>query len=279
VGGILYKYGAYGFEKGYAIFCECERQLARLQIYHLVNSLRAGDRPRECQPTPPAGRTLVEFATAAWTPFHGRFFRDKSVPGHHREPAWLAFAERLEQILTQQADAPLETIVEVVFDELVTAPLARYLEHERPDWEAPCPFGAFRYDAHDSYVALHFHNAYMPESPFAQPRRLVASLCDIIDDIDQRGLTIERIGVDSWIDYLPPFQALFPAEFAASLTPTDPDNKAGNGWWGQFIQRTGELNEPRAQRLRQTRRFDYVRTHGECSFAAFRGHVRRMRHG
>ena len=217
----------------------------------------------------------MEFATAAWTPFYGRFFRDASVPGHHREPAWLAFTARLEQILKCGEAAPLATATQQVYDELVAAPMVKHLAHERTEWEEDRPFGIWRYDAHEDYVALHIHNVYMPESPFAHMPQLFAWLQMIIDQIDSRGLSIARIGVDSWINWLPAFQALFPAEFAASLTPTTPDNKAGNGWWGQFINRTGHLNETRAQRLRQTRQFDYVRTHGECSFAVFREHVKR----
>ncbi len=64
-------------------------------------------------------------------------------------------------------------------------------------------------------------------------------------------------------------------EFAASLTPTDPDNKCGNGWWGQFIGRTGHLKESMAEKLRKERKFTFVRSHGECSFAAFREHVQK----
>lgn len=270
-----YKYGAYGFEKGLAIFCEAEEQLARLQIYHLVNSLRSGDRPAECTPDVPAGRTLVEFAAAAWAPFYQRFFRDPLVPGHHREPAWLAFAARLEQILTEQAKASIGVVSEIIFDELVSAPFGAYLEKEKRDWVGPYGFGVFRYDVHEEYVALHIHNCLMPESPFADVAMLFSFLQQIVDDIARRGLKIQRIGVDSWLNNLPPFQSLFPQEFTATMAPSDPDNKAGNGWWGQYFLRTGHFHQQRAARLRESRRFDYVRTHAECSFERFCEHVRR----
>ena len=84
-------YGQYAPDEGYAIHSDCYRQLAKLQIYHLIHCLRVGERPLECDPEPPAGRTLIEFSTAASTPFHSRYFRDPSVPGHHREPGWLDF--------------------------------------------------------------------------------------------------------------------------------------------------------------------------------------------
>jgi hypothetical protein len=271
----LHKYGRYGCEQGWAIYSQCERDLAKLQIHHLASSLRCGDRPAEWIAQPPPARSLVEFATAAWTPFHGRFFRDRAMPGHHREPAWLAFTDRLAQILAECATAPLAVLTEQVYAELVAGPMERYLAVERLDWEEDRPFGIWRYDAHEDYVALHIHNVYMPESPFAHTPQLFAWLGRIINEIDARGLKIARIGVDSWINWLPAFQALFPPAFTASLTPTTPDNKAGNGWWGQFISRTGHLHAARAERLKQTRQFDYVRTHAECSYPAFCEHVKR----
>ncbi|HWE06315.1 MAG TPA: hypothetical protein VG274_06375, partial [Rhizomicrobium sp.] len=144
---------------------------------------------------------------------------------------------------------------------------------DRLTWDAPLRFGAFAYDASEDYVALHFHNAYRPDSPFDHGEDLRRSLRTIVDDIRARELKIARIGVDSWINSVAPFQSLFPQAFAASLEPTDPDNKGGHGWWGQYISRTGTLNEKRAQRLRETRQFDVVRTHGECAYELFRMHV------
>lgn len=269
----LRKWGRYGCEQGWAIYSQCERDLAKLEIYHLVNCLRCGDRPAECRQQPPGGRTLVEFATAAWTPFYNRFFRDRSIPGRHREPGWLAFTDRLSQMLAAHGGGPLEPLVEAVYGELVAQPLEHYLACERREWEEDRPFGIWRYDAHEDYVALHIHNVYMPDSPFAHGPEVFAGLRKIIHDIERRGLKPMRIGVDSWINALPAFQAFFPAAFAASLVPSDPDNKAGNGWWGQFISRTGQLNPRRAEHLRRTRQFEYVRTHGECPFEAFRKHV------
>ncbi len=269
----LRKWGRYTCQEGWAIYSQCERDLARLQVYHVADSLRCGDRPEECREYPPAGRSLVEFAVAAWTPFYGRCFQDATVPERRREPGWRAFTDRWSQILAESADAPVEVLTERVYDELLVEPMAQYLARERLDWEEDRPFGVWRYDAHDDYVALHIHNVYMPESPFEHGPEVFAALQRIIDQIDSRGLRIARIGVDSWINSLPAFQAFFPPAFATSLVPTTPDSKMGNGWWGQFTSRTGRLNEARAQRLRQTRRFDYVRTHAECSFEAFRRHV------
>lgn len=271
---MLHKYGQYGCEEGWAIYCQCERDLAKLMIYHLIDRLRCGDRPAACCEQVPEGRRLVEYSAAAWTPFHVRLFQDPKVDGHHREPGWLAFTDRLEQMVAQGAATPLKTLTEDVYAELMPDPMERYLSVQRKDWEADRPFGLWQYGVHGDYVALHVLNVYMPDSPFAHGAEIFAALDQIIHEIDQRGLKIVRIGVDSWINSLPPFQRFFPEQFARSLAPTTPDAKGGNGWWGQFISRTGQLHQRRAELLRCTRQFEFVRTHGECTFEALRQHVR-----
>ena len=271
----MHKYGNYSPQEGWDIQCACSRQLARLQVYHLLHCLRAGDRPAGCVPAPPPGRTLVEFAAAAWLPFHNTHFRDRAVPGHHREPAWLAFAAALERRLAAGQALGLAELTEAVYGDLIAPVVEEGLRKDRPTWAEPCPFGAFSYTLNGEYAALHFHNVYMPGSPFREPAQLVRSLRDIAADLRRREPGIGRIGVDSWVNNLRPFQALFPPAYGGSLTPTDPDSKGGLGWWGQFILRTGHFNEERAQRLRQTRQFDFLRLHGECAFEDFCRHIER----
>ena len=234
-------------------------------------------RSLECQPNPPPGRTLVEFAAAAWTPFHSRYFRDNSVPGHHREPGWLAFAVSLETILKDYSSEPLGALTDRIYSTLVESLLEADLKTQRETWEKPCPFGAFRYDAHGDHIDLHFHNAFMPDSPFRHHAELVEGLRGIIDDAAGRSLSIRTISCDSWINYLAPFQTLFPPSFIASIQPTTPDNKGGNGWWGQFIDKTGRFNEKRAQTLRDTRQFEILRAHAECLYSDFVSHVRSLK--
>jgi hypothetical protein len=268
-----YHYGQYSEDEGWRINCQCHRDLAKLQIYNLLNCLRAGDRPAECVPNPPAGRTLVEFSAAAWTPFHPRFFKDSSFPGHHREPEWLKFTKSLETLISKGRSEPLDALTEKVYHKLVEKPLAKFLEAEKAWWADERPFGSFVYDYHDDYVAMHIYNVYMPDSLFNYTNDSFQMLKLIMDDIQKKQYSVQRIGVDSWINWLEPFKALFPASYAKSFVETTPDNKGGNGWWGQYIRRTGELNEKRAQVLRETRKFDYTRVHAECLYKDFCEHV------
>ena len=113
-------------------------------------------------------------------------------------------------VMAQAATAPLETLTEDVYAELVAEPIERYLSVQRKDWEADRPFGLWQYGVHGDYVALHILNVYMPDSPFAHGAEIFAALDRIIQEIDHRGLKIVRIGVDSWINSLPPYPAVFP---------------------------------------------------------------------
>lgn len=272
---VLLRYGSYTRDQGWAIWSDTLRKLAQLQVYHFVNCLRAGVRPAECIPHPPPGRTLVEFAAAAWLPFYGRSFRDPTVPGHHREPNWLAFTAAIEERIRRGQSLGVPELASSLYRDVVEAVAEADLAHEAKKWDDPCPFGPFRYDdPHEGYSAMHFHNAYMPESPFQDPGRLHRMLLAMVEDIERRGLDVRRVGVDSWVNHIRPFQACFPPSFAASITPTSIDNKGGKGWWGQFILRTAGFNEERAESLRRTRKFDFWRAHAECSFDEFRRHVR-----
>jgi len=257
--------------------CQLQRDLAELQVYHLFDRLRAGEVPAECNPAPPPGRTVFEFATAAWTTFYSYYFRDADA-GDHREPAWLAFTERLRNVFDggSNLDAAVERGCR-----LLEPHVAERDARMRDTFGAVSPFGCFRYDYSDEsrYVAMHFANAYEPQSPFDHMDRLVASLADIIEDIAANGYTVDRIGCDSWLDNVPAFQSCFPPSFAASMVPTNPDTKNGYGWWGQFIDRTGSLHEGRARQLKRTRRFRYPRMHAECPYTDFVEHVNRANAG
>ena len=255
--------------------CTLQRDLVRLQLYHLFDRLRAGEVPAECDPTPPPGRTLFEFATAAWTSFYSYYFRNRESSGDHTEPVWLAFAERLKGVFDAGADLDLDALTEQAFP-LLELEIAKRPAARRQHFGRPRPLGCFSYEYRPEtrYVALHFGNAYAPESPFTNMGRLFASAAAIIDEVAERGYEVDRVGCDSWVNNLAPVQACFPPSFAASMTPTDPDAKSGYGWWGQFIDRTGALHVGRAALLKRTRQFKYRRMHAECGCPEFVEHVR-----
>ncbi|MCD6364797.1 MAG: hypothetical protein J7M14_02875 [Planctomycetes bacterium] len=267
---VWYKYGRYDPQEGWRIYEQCRRQVVRLQIYHLFDCFEAGLRPLECKKGPPPGRTVMEFMAAAWTGLY-RYFRTAEAHGH-TEPEWLEFTCVLEGV-ERKYHGRLDEIVDVVYG-IVLDRLNESLARQYEQWEAPRYYGVFGWQVRDDYIAMHFHNVHRPDSPFERPAVLLQCLGIIIDEIAEKGYDIKRIGMDSWVNNLKGFQAVFPPSYAASLTPTNPDVKGGDGWWGQFVTRTGEFNHRRARILRETRRFEFARLHGECPYEEFRLYVR-----
>jgi len=267
-------FGGYDEEKGWAIFQSCFEDICRLQLYHLFYCLRCGDVPAECKTGAPAGRRVFEFATAAWTPFYNRFFREPGKGYKHNEPEWFDFTGKLEILFKEGDNVSLDTLVQQAFPYL-SEKLKGFLINEKAKGNPVSTHGAFSYNINpdSDYVALHFHNVHMPVSPFSNMTWMFQSLKSIIDDIGIQGLRVNRIGMDSWLNSIEALQACFPPEYTHSITATDIDNKAGNGWWGQFIGRTGNFNSKYAQELKDTGKFRYPRSHAECLYTDLVKHV------
>lgn len=244
--------------------------LARLQLWHAFDRVTAGDRdwpfaffhwtalwrflpaeredPEEAKTRPPEERNACRTAVEEL----GRMLRD-AAPGRDHE----AFCDNALAWLTPRFDR---------FDRG---------RDENPPPE-PAWFGCFRAQAEDEGAAsLHIYNACAPESPFDDMPALFDDLRTCLAYLLTQHPDTKRIGCGSWINNLAPFQALFPAEYIDSLTPTDPDGKSGLGWWGQFLTRTGTLNEKRAAELRATGRFHYARLHGSCAVEPLQAHLAR----
>lgn len=134
--------------------------------------------------------------------------------------------------------------------------------------------GCFRYDLKPDRgaVYLHFHNLVAPSSPFAVPGARREDLRKIVAEIEAAGAAPQSVHFETWMNALNPVKELFPAEFAASLQAGEEFPK-GNGWWGQFITRDGQVNAKRAELLKKEGRFEFARLNGHCSWTAFRAHV------
>jgi len=116
-------------------------------------------------------------------------------------------------------------------------------------------------------AALHFYNCVCPESPFADGEALQDDLRQCLLALRRAAPAVERLQCGSWVNNLPPIQALFPPSYRHSLVQTDPDGKSGLGWWGQFVSSAGGLHQRRAAELRLTGNFHYARLLGRCSLA------------
>lgn len=136
-------------------------------------------------------------------------------------------------------------------------------------------YGCFRYtiEPRPGLAAFHFYNCACPRSPFEDAAALRDDLRQCLLALRREAPQVSRIQCGSWVNNLPPIQALLPTSYVESLVETDPNGKAGLGWWGQFVARDGYLNEARAAELRGTGRFHYARLLGHCSLREALAHL------
>lgn len=242
----------------------------RQQLLHDLTALKLD---YVCKATVAEHRVFTDMLYCQTTFFHALPWHltvpQPEVPDQQKT-LWRQLLSRVEPLFLQytaegNAKAFAREAATFVFPLVVEAELRHRLTSTE-QW-----FGCFRYDFQEKTkgVNLHFRNAYVPESPFADMSRLFASLKELIADIEARGLVPQTVGCGSWINNLAPFKALFPPSYTASLQPTSPEDKMGDGWWGQFISRKETLHKPRADLLRNELRFEFPRLRGDCSFAEF----------
>lgn len=225
-----------------------------------------------------AGRLDFEAALLSQTTFYGQLPWFLAPPAKdtppEKQPLWRGLVERLLPIQAAHAadrrpGAFCREAAEIVFPLALTADV-RHRMTNREEW-----FGCFRYDyvPETRLLRLHFKNAYVPDSPFADPARLFRTLAEMVRALESRGAAPETVTCGSWIHHLRPFQALFPASYLASLAPTSPDSKTGDGWWGQFTSRHGSLHLRRARILKREGRFEFDRLSGRCPYRDYREHI------
>lgn len=138
-------------------------------------------------------------------------------------------------------------------------------------------FGSFRYDRHPEReaVSLHIRNNSMPRSCFEDRGQCFLWLRDLCAHARTNPFTIRTITCGSWLNDVPVFLGFFPPAYTASIVPSPTDKISGWGWWGQFIDRTGQMHKRRAEQLLSTGVFPHPRKDGQCDFAEFEEHVRR----
>jgi hypothetical protein len=138
------------------------------------------------------------------------------------------------------------------------------LRQEEP---ADSPFGCFSYNltaGSDEFINIHFSNIYAPDSPFIYHEELKKTLLALVLDAKEKHPARKYIQIYSWIACLPKFAELFPTELKANAIAVGPD--AGDGCWGQFVDRRGGFNYRRGDILRKTGQFAFVYSRSWCSF-------------
>ena len=112
------------------------------------------------------------------------------------------------------------------------------------------------------HVELHFWNARMPQSPFAEPLRLAADLRQLLADVEKRHPAVGSVWCNTWLNSHEVFGRLFPECWHANAQVMTLENSGGlllarrrlntDNWWGQFRSRTGGFNRVLGERFRQS---------------------------
>jgi hypothetical protein len=141
-------------------------------------------------------------------------------------------------------------------------------------------FGFFAFETPEGgdCAAIHLANPFVPESPFSDPRARLRELGAMAAAIGRLAPGARRLGCASWLNAFPPFLALMPPEWAASLEPR-PARGVGFDLWGQFVARDGGFHARNGRRFRQTGAFPYPVLAGCCTLEAVARHVETRANG
>lgn len=145
-------------------------------------------------------------------------------------------------------------------------------------------FAGFTYEYHPEYfgppepnlLTLHFRNAFMPDSPFKHGQELHAGLREIIRRTRAERPDVTRVQCATWLNNVERFTHYFPPDWEQNGTKCPLEGHSG--WWGQFVDRTGNLHTARATEFRRTWQFRYPNRHCQCSMEAFESHLTNQVH-
>lgn len=137
-------------------------------------------------------------------------------------------------------------------------------ESRPPRKGAARPYGAWSVTFRAvNVMSVHIANVYRPDSVFDHVDDFAEDLLHLILDTSRTNPCVDTVFCGSWMNNLPPFQALFPPEWVYHLHRPVRHNDT-NGIWGQYMTRTGGFHVENAQFLRAQGRHRYPLIHSQC---------------
>jgi len=197
---------------------------------------------------------------------------------HWDDPHWLELEARARQVyLAHREDDSAATFEEEAFAVF------------RPQIDARAPrdftdrsaledytYGSIRFDlrgeAHPGFIDIHIANTVAPRSIFTDPAYLPDCLREVMRRAEASG-GVEAMETFTWLNSVPGWLALFPAEWQEHLSPPDLEIIWHYGYWGQFITSRGAFHIRRAQQFRDTGVLPYPPRASWCSFASLQAHL------
>jgi len=143
----------------------------------------------------------------------------------------------------------------------------------------PYTYGSVRFDApaakRPERVFIHIANTVAPQSIFDDPAYLPHCLLEVMRRAETtHGAT--ELETFTWLNSHPKWLRLFPAEWMEHAAAPSEDIRWHYGYWGQFINARGTLNDRLVAQFRATGRWPYLPRHAWCSFASLRRHLQKL---
>jgi len=185
-------------------------------------------------------------------------------------------ADRIEAYAGSKDSTKLEDECWKIVAPLVTSRIDQRCE-QKLEWKKR-PFGCWTFALQGrKTIDLHFANVSRPRSPFKGKtrERTANDLLALLTHAHAEHPKATRVRCGSWLSCFPPFNELFPEEWAKSYKPVF---KAYNsaGWWGQYEDRRGALHTQNAQSLRQTGQHPYIHGVSVCTLEDAIDHLKQI---
>jgi hypothetical protein len=237
------------------------REFTKLSLWYVHKRLREGDSDFEELVN---GRVNIYRNTSL---YDGERHPSREDVG----PEWAGILERLRSIFDRHIDDPSTAQLEAVGLDLLWPHLKKRRDPMPPP-EAR-PYECWSYDYRADQLNIHILNIYQSRSPLSDMHLpFAASLIRLLRDSQVRRPDIEVVRCTSWLNSVPPFQALFPERWKQSTEPRT-EVRYTMGYWGQFTDRRGDFHTRNGVRLRETGEFRFPSRGCECPIEMVLAHL------
>ena len=190
-------------------------------------------------------------------------------------PEWMAIKARIVGLIDTHDDADTSAALEETCMEILL-PLVTPHFREHPTFPTK-PFHCFWYDMHqgDTLVAVHFINADVPESPFADISALASDLRRCIADAVEKYPNTHAVECGTWMNDSPQFLQLWPDLYHTNRENVQGTGGFGPGVWGQYMAADGGFSEREAL-LRTTGKHPHPLSINQCGVDQALSHLEKF---
>jgi hypothetical protein len=194
-----------------------------------------------------------------------------------KNPKWLEVTEELQKRWRELGDEKFLTSFWPYLESHIRPGIPMDLNREEEALQQS-HYG-FSYEYHPEYfgpkepefLTLHFRNFFVSDSPFHHRSELIAGLIQVLDKVSEENRKVDHVQCGTWLNGFNPFLDLFPESWRQSARDVPMDGSFG--WWGQFVDRTGQLHASNVAAFKSTKEFLYPNRVCTCGVEELRQHL------